>query len=78
MLYITFFYFGIIHVQAYLTLPIVLEHLFEVISECFLHFKFVSRVRPRKLNSFIFSMFVLLIWSVGSFTCLFGLWKTYI
>ena len=36
----------------------------------------MSRVRPRKLNSFTFSMFVLLIWSVGAFTCLFGMWKS--
>ena len=35
----------------------------------------MSRVRPRKLNSLTFVMFVLLIWSVGAFTCLFGLWK---
>ena len=36
----------------------------------------MSRVRPRKLNSLTFVMFVLLIWSVGAFTCLFGMWKS--
>ena len=75
MLYIIFFFFGNICLSLFNT-PIVLEHLFEVISECFLLFKFVSRVRPRKLNSLTFVMFVLLIWSVGEFTCLFGKWKS--
>ena len=73
MLYIIFFIFwGNICLSLFNT-PTVQEHLFEVISECFLHFKFVSRVRRRKLNSLTFVMFVLLIWSVGAFTCSFGM-----
>ena len=68
MLYIYIFLFwGNICLSLFNT-PIVVEHLFEVISECFLHFKFVSRVRPRKLNSLTFVMFVLLIWSPPSVT----------
>ena len=71
MLYITFLFWGNICLSLFNT-AIVLEQLFEVISECFHHLKFESRVRHGKLNSFTCSMFVLLISSVGAFTCLFG------
>ena len=68
MLYIFFYFFGGNICFSLFNTPTVLEHIFEVISVCFLHFKFVSRVRPRKLNSLTCVMFVLLIGSVGAFT----------
>ena len=75
--------FTFLSVSLFNTL-IVLEHLFEMISEYSLHVKFASRVRPRKFNSFyLFNACVTdlerrgiyFIWSVGAFT-LFGMWKS--
>ena len=42
-------------------IPIALEHLFDMFSECFFQFRCVSKMSPRKLNSFTFSMMVVLI-----------------
>ena len=53
--------------------PIVLEILFEVLFECLFQSSLVSKVKPRKLNSFTFTICVLLILRIGKVMCLFGI-----
>ena len=38
--------------------PIVFEHLFDIFFVCFLQFRLVSKVNPRKLNSSTLSIFI--------------------
>ena len=49
-------------------IPIILEHLLDTFSVCFLQFTCVSRVRPKKLNSSTFSMIILIILGVSVLT----------
>ena len=62
-----------IHFFSLFNTPIVLEIVFEVLLECLFQSSLVSKVKPRKLNSFTFSIFVLLIWIIGKVMCLFGI-----
>ena len=56
--------------------PIVFEHLFDLFSMCFLQFRLVSKVNPRKLNSSTLSIYTSSILSVRSCIRLLGIWKT--
>ena len=62
-----------IHFVSLFNTPIVLEILFEVLFECLFQSSLVSKVKPRKLNSLTFSIFVLLILEKGKVMCLFGI-----
>ena len=46
--------------------PIVFEHLFDIFSVCFLQFRLVSKVNPRKFNSSTLSIYVSSILSVSA------------
>ena len=60
-------------------IPIVLEHLFAILSICLRQFKCVSNIKPKKLKCWILSMFTPSIVSVGTITFLFVLFnKSYI
>ena len=56
-------------------IPIFLEHAFEILSVCLFHFRFVSIIKPKKLNSLTCSIFILSIFrvSVCAFLCV--LWN---
>ena len=56
-------------------IPIILEHLLDTFSVCFLQFTCVSRVRPKKLNSSTFSMIILIILGVSVLTFLLCIWN---
>ena len=56
--------------------PIVFEHLFGIFSVCFLQFRLVSNVNPRKLNSSTLSIYTSYILSVRACIRLLGIWKT--
>ena len=56
--------------------PIVFEHLFDIFSVCFLQFRLVSKVNPRKLNSSTLSIYTSSILSVRACIRLLGTWKT--
>ena len=56
--------------------PIVFEHLFDIFSVCFLQFRLVSKVNPRKLNSSTLSIYASSILSVSACIRLLGIWKT--
>ena len=56
--------------------PNVFEHLFDIFSVCFLQFRLVSKVNPRKLNSSTLSIYTSSILSVRACIRLLGIWKT--
>ena len=53
--------------------PVIFEHLFEILSVCFFHFKLVSIVNPKKLNSSTFSMLMPSIFNVRCCICFLGM-----
>ena len=56
-------------------IPVILEHLLDTISVCFLQFTCVSRVSPKKLNYSTFSMIVLMMLGVSVLTFLLYIWS---
>ena len=56
-------------------MPIILEHLLDTFSVCFLQFTCVSRVSPKKFNSSTFPMIILIILGVSVFTFLLCIWN---
>ena len=56
--------------------PIVFEHLFDIFFVCFLQFRLVSKVNPRKCYSSTLSIYTSSILSVRTCIRLLGIWKT--
>ena len=56
--------------------PIVFKHLFDIFSVCFLQFRLVSKVNPRKMYSSTLSIYASSILSVSACIRLLGIWKT--
>ena len=46
--------------------PIILEHLFDIFSECFFQFSWISKVNTKKLKSSTFVIIVLFILGTGA------------
>ena len=47
------------------SVPIILEHLFDIVSECFFQFSLVSKVNPKKLKLSAFVIIILFILGTG-------------
>ena len=60
------------------SVPIILEHLFDIFSECFFQFSWVSNVNPKKLKSLTLIIIILFILGTGyyCYEFFFCMWKT--
>ena len=47
------------------SVPIILEHLFDIFSECFFQFSWVSKGNPKTLKSSTFVIIILFILGIG-------------